>query len=313
PSLETKKQDETPQVKVQVENPAVASKSAAEQVVGQAQIMNPNQKDENGVGDKNTDTVAGEKTSKDAPVIKVVDQKDSSQTQQDNKNNTPNQESNNQSSKTDVKKLIDSETGKLRGLSKSEAVAETTDSSNQNTTTTVNRVDTAENTVKSTAVKQEMQAPKLDTKDIMNQIVQKAEVMVKDNKSAITIDLKPEFLGKLQISLSVQDGVVTARFTTENQNVKQLLEGGLSQLKSVFENNGIKLEKAEVNVDLGNSGSSYQGFNESQGRQDRYTELPDRWWDNRRESGDYTPLQQVQQLIDEPSVNYTGDGVNFLI
>jgi|GEM_PF-1345124 len=109
-----------------------------------------------------------------------------------------------------------------------------------------------------------------DTQEIIDQIVKKVELLNKVVGSEMKIQLKPEFLGKMVIDIAVNDGVVTARFTTENQHVKQVLEANMNSLKQTLEANGLKVERTEVNVQLDNGGN----FNGSEGnRQHLWQEM----------------------------------------
>ena len=88
----------------------------------------------------------------------------------------------------------------------------------------------------------------------MEQVVRKAEVMIKQNSSEMRIQLHPEFLGKMTIKLVLEDGLLTARFITENHQVKHLLDSNLNSLRQSLESQGIRVEKTEVNVQLNNGG-----------------------------------------------------------
>ncbi|MGE5371356.1 MAG: flagellar hook-length control protein FliK [Solirubrobacterales bacterium] len=179
----------------------------------------------------------------------------------------------------DVKKIIDFESLK-NGLQRAETKEQVKGTVKQDSDP-VNQIQVqprAEQIVRVTAP-QGMEQPqplavKPDAREIIRQIVDKAEVMTKGNRSTVTIDLKPDFLGKVQISLVVQDGVLTAKFSTDNQQVKQMLESQMFQLKTALDNSGIRLERTEVNVDLGGSDLSqqFQQFQQSsqyQSSQDR--------------------------------------------
>lgn len=97
-------------------------------------------------------------------------------------------------------------------------------------------------------------APEVDTSDFMEQIVRKAELMVKQNSSQVKIELQPEFLGKLTIKVVMEEGAVTAKFITDNHQVKQMLESNINLLKQSLEAQGMRVERTEVNVQLNNGG-----------------------------------------------------------
>ncbi len=91
-------------------------------------------------------------------------------------------------------------------------------------------------------------------REVIAQIVQKAELLLTNKLSEVKIDLKPEFLGRLTIKVMVEEGVVTARFIAENQQVKHMLESNLNTLRQNLESQGIRVERAEVSVQLNNGG-----------------------------------------------------------
>lgn len=109
----------------------------------------------------------------------------------------------------------------------------------------------------------------VDPKSIIEQIVKKAELLIRENNSEMKIQLKPEHLGKMMIKVVMDNGVLTARFITENQHVKQLLESNMHTLRQNLEASGIRVERTEVSVQTNNSnqfgdqgenkGSPYQG------------------------------------------------------
>ncbi len=92
----------------------------------------------------------------------------------------------------------------------------------------------------------------VQVEDLFEQIVDRARLMVKMNGAEMTIDLVPDSLGKLSIKVLFEDGLVTARFVTDNHQVKQVLESSLSSLRHNLENQGLKVDRTEVEVQVGN-------------------------------------------------------------
>lgn len=87
---------------------------------------------------------------------------------------------------------------------------------------------------------------------IIEQVVQKAQIQLKPGQTEMRMHLKPEHLGELQMKLVVEDGKVTAQFLTNNNNVKETLENNLMQLKQNLQDQGIKVEKLSVLIGGGN-------------------------------------------------------------
>lgn len=166
-------------------------------------------------------------------------------------------------SQTDVKKLINTEVSKLNNLKTS---ASTTMNNQVTTEQTATNTGEDDKGVNLNPNKPELNNTRTDNrivlvdnkpvevKEIIDQIVRKAELVLRQNASEIKINLKPEFLGKMTIKIAVEQGIVTARFLTENMQVKHLLESNLNTLRQALENQGIRVERTEVNVQLNNGG-----------------------------------------------------------
>lgn len=104
----------------------------------------------------------------------------------------------------------------------------------------------------------------VDPQDLMDQVVKKAEVMLKDNSSEMTLQLKPGFLGKMTIKIAIDEaGTVTAHFSTSSQQVKNILEQNIQSLRQTLEAQGMKVDRTEVNVQLDSGGM----MNDPGGRQ----------------------------------------------
>lgn len=99
-----------------------------------------------------------------------------------------------------------------------------------------------------------------EPEQVLEQIVKKAEMMVKQNSSEMKIQLQPEFLGKMTIKIVVEEGLLTARFITDSHQVKHMLDSNLNTLRQSLEAQGIRVEKTEVNVQL-NNGGMFDGSN----------------------------------------------------
>ncbi|ABZ84783.1 flagellar hook-length control protein flik, putative [Heliomicrobium modesticaldum Ice1] len=98
--------------------------------------------------------------------------------------------------------------------------------------------------------------------DLFRQIVANSELLKKADTSELRIQLKPEFLGKLNLNLSVENGIVSVRFAAENLQVRQMLESNLNQLKQSLEEQGLRFDRVEV--DVGRQGSdSHHGAGDS--------------------------------------------------
>ena len=104
-----------------------------------------------------------------------------------------------------------------------------------------------------------------DPQRLIDQIVKNMELVQKSGATEMRIQLKPEFLGKMMVTLTVQEGVLTAKFITESHQVKGLLEANMQALKQNLEANGIRVEKAEVGVQVNTGGAFEREFASHQG------------------------------------------------
>lgn len=109
----------------------------------------------------------------------------------------------------------------------------------------------------------------VDAEGIMKQIVNHVKVGVSSEITSMELQLQPENLGKLELQVAMKDGKLIAEFTTENEAVKNVIEGQLIQLKETLEEQGIKVSSVEVSVE---QQGLHQGMDENQGEQNEYQE-----------------------------------------
>lgn len=111
---------------------------------------------------------------------------------------------------------------------------------------------------------------KLDKNSVIEQIIDKAKLIIKDNRSEMKINLKPEILGQLSLKVAVEKGIVTAKAIVENYEVKQLIESNLTQLKDNLEEQGITVQKFDVYVGKdSDSNSQYLGYRNGQANKNK--------------------------------------------
>ncbi|MDF2891094.1 MAG: hypothetical protein K0R80_1461 [Clostridia bacterium] len=102
---------------------------------------------------------------------------------------------------------------------------------------------------------------KFNKSDILSQVIKKADVIVQGSHQEMIMKLEPESLGKLNLKLVVENGLVTAKFIAESQQVKEVLESSFNQLKDALQEKGIAVQGLSVSVNQqGAEFSSGQGF-----------------------------------------------------
>lgn len=89
--------------------------------------------------------------------------------------------------------------------------------------------------------------------DILDQVTEKLEVSLFDNKSEMVIKLKPNDLGKVTVKISIENGVMNAKFLADSIKVKETLESSLNNLKETLKDQGINVQNLSVSVDTGRS------------------------------------------------------------
>lgn len=105
--------------------------------------------------------------------------------------------------------------------------------------------------------------------DIVRQIIDNIKVSITKESTSLTLQLNPENLGKVQISVANRNGVMQAQIVAETEAAKHAIESNLAVLRETFDNHELKVEAIEVMV------ASYEFFNQNQeGR-----------FDNNRQSG----------------------------
>ncbi|MBW4828684.1 MAG: flagellar hook-length control protein FliK [Clostridiaceae bacterium] len=84
--------------------------------------------------------------------------------------------------------------------------------------------------------------------ELIEQIIDKANIMLDEDSSEIRIKLKPEILGELLLKIEVEKGVVVAKAIVDNYRVKELIETNILQLKEGLEEQGLDIKTFQVQV-----------------------------------------------------------------
>lgn len=109
-------------------------------------------------------------------------------------------------------------------------------------------------------------------REIAEQILEKVKMVVTPETTSLEVQLTPEHLGKVSVTVSEQDGVMKASFVTENELAKEAIESNLIQFKQVLNEQGIKVETIEVMVsDFAFDKNNEAGQNEQQGKKNAKT------------------------------------------
>lgn len=112
-------------------------------------------------------------------------------------------------------------------------------------------------------------APKeLSQNDILAQINKQINTknLQDESSTRVNIILKPENLGKISLELVNSKDGLTAQLTTENSQVKEILDKSLNSLKDSLNNNGVNVNNVSVKVEetQKQSGSDMSSLNNGQ-------------------------------------------------
>ncbi|MCK4620557.1 MAG: flagellar hook-length control protein FliK, partial [Desulfobacterales bacterium] len=97
--------------------------------------------------------------------------------------------------------------------------------------------------------------------EVLTQIVKKASFNLKNGQTEVKIDLKPEFLGRIQLKISTENHQVMVRILTEIPLVKDMIENNINQLKADLQNHGLEIDKLDVFV--ANDSDQYKNGHEN--------------------------------------------------
>ncbi len=86
------------------------------------------------------------------------------------------------------------------------------------------------------------------TDQIMEQVSESLRMTMTEDVTEMEMNLHPASLGNVRVQVAAKDGVITASFTTQNEQVKEALEAQIIQLKDQMNEQGIKIEAVEVTV-----------------------------------------------------------------
>ena len=160
--------------------------------------------------------------------------------------------------------------------------------------------------------------PYVDARSILEQVTDQVKLSITEDSTTMELQLHPASLGTVNLSVASNGGVVTANILVQNETVKAVLEGQLTQLLQTFEEQGQRVEAIEVAVAGYDLDRSLNRNNEgnSEGDRERRSEGIARTGRRRLNLNDLTEedlqeLTQEEQLAAEmmelngTSVDYT--------
>lgn len=141
--------------------------------------------------------------------------------------------------------------------------------------------------------------------EIISQVISKAKVVLSGEKSEMTMDLKPDSLGKLSLKIVTERGMVVAKFEAESQQVKHVLESNMQLLKESLEKQGLCIQGLSVSVRQDSSG----GFSNNDKTEKGHRAGIGRIGSKGEKIVSLSQLEQKQQNINP--YNWTESKINF--
>lgn len=96
--------------------------------------------------------------------------------------------------------------------------------------------------------------------EAMDRIVERAVLGVRAGQREISIDLKPEFLGRVRLHISTDHQQVMVKMVAESTVTKELIESNVHQLRSTLQNQGLDIRGFDISLahDCGRQGAGYE-------------------------------------------------------
>ena len=116
-------------------------------------------------------------------------------------------------------------------------------------TNTFDFIQNLNNAVNSSVKAQPMQQSNMQQMiNIVNQVVEQIKVTLGKDTTSMQLQLNPENLGKVLISVSSVNGVMTANFTVQSEEAREALQSQMYTLREALESKELKVEAVEVEV-----------------------------------------------------------------
>ena len=99
--------------------------------------------------------------------------------------------------------------------------------------------------------------------EVMEQITDSIEFMEQQGENTLELELEPEFLGRVNLNVTVENGGVIAHMMVENNTVRRELEGNLHMLQRNLSREGLDVER--ITVESRGGEDNLQNHNENSG------------------------------------------------
>lgn len=94
----------------------------------------------------------------------------------------------------------------------------------------------------------EKQPARIDKDDILSQVYDRIKVFSEDGSSELHVNLKPDQLGEVSIKLVMEKGIINARVTVDNPEIKSIMQGSIPEIKEHLQKQDINISNLSVYV-----------------------------------------------------------------
>lgn len=142
--------------------------------------------------------------------------------------------------------------------------------------------------------------------DIIRQVVEAVRVNLSSDHTSMTLQLNPENLGRVQISVIQKNGIMQAQIIAENEAAKNAIEGNLALLQESLDHQELKVESVEVMI------ASYEFFNQQEQQSNEQNSNQTRRQSN---IGGFEGLDEVleDEVLEDEMMRAQGNSVNYSI
>ena len=127
-----------------------------------------------------------------------------------------------------------------------------------------------------------------NTKEIIDNIIEQAQLTQKPGATEMVIRLKPQHLGEMTVRVIAEtNGTITATFHSNNPEVRAIMQEALPAIKQELSNTGLKVHDVGVYAQLG-SFESFERHNQDNSQNSQFAN-----------SGNYELSKEEQELLEE--------------
>ncbi|WOO36532.1 flagellar hook-length control protein FliK [Anaerocolumna sp. AGMB13020] len=148
-------------------------------------------------------------------------------------------------------------------------------------------------------------------REITSQILEAIRINIKPEQTSMELQLNPENLGRINLTVVAKDGILTAKFVTGTETAKEAIESQLQVFKENLNNQGLKVENVEVTVSYSALDRKSQEFSEGGGKEDQNKQKNKLFKDINQLNDTFSDIDETETAgindLDEntSSINYT--------